>query len=130
MRNKPHAHGGTVLQLYHLPSLTSLYMRIPGCSYYLALFHLPLYLESCINNKRVNLHLITYSLELQMHRIYRAISVHVIIQLTLKQEGSCLNCMGPLIHGYLSIVNTFSLHGPCLIESSDAEEPWKQEGQL
>ena len=82
MRNKPQACGGTVLWLYHPPSLTSLYMRIPGCSYHLALFHLPLYLESCINNKKVNLHLITYSLELQMHQIYRAITVHVIIQLT------------------------------------------------
>ena len=87
MRNKPQACGGTVLWLYHPPSLTSLYMRIPGCSYHLALFHLPLYLESCINNKKVNLHLITYSLELQMHQIYRAITVHVIIQLTLEQEG-------------------------------------------
>ena len=30
-----------------------------------------------------------------------------------------LNCMGPLIHGYFSIVNTLALHGPCSIESSD-----------
>ena len=62
-------------------------MRIPGGNYHLPLFHLPLYLESCENNKRVNLHLITHSLELQMRRIYCAISVHVIIQLTLEQEG-------------------------------------------
>ena len=87
MRNKPHAHGGTGPQEHHPPSLTSLYMRIPGGNYHLPLFHLPLYLESCENNKRVNLHLITHSLELQMRRIYCAISVHVIIQLTLEQEG-------------------------------------------
>ena len=40
--------------------------------------------------------------------------------------------MGPLIHGYFSVVNTIVLQGLCLVESMDAEEPqiWRANDKL
>ena len=35
-----------------------------------------------------------------------------------------LNCLGPLVCGYFSVVNTTVLHGPWLAESADLEELW------
>ena len=40
-----------------------------------------------------------------------------------------LNCMGPLIRGFFSIVNTTVLHDLQLIESADAEPRiWRKHG--
>lgn len=46
------------------------------------------------------------------------------LQLPLKSTG--LNCMGPLTCGYFSVVNATVVHGPWLVESANAQQPWIQ----
>ena len=47
-----------------------------------------------------------------------------IVQLILEQD--IFELCGPTYAGYFLVINTKESHSPWLIESTDAEEPWKQ----